>query len=205
MTSRAGDEALSSSVPFHPGETTDRGERVTEWLSTEWFDRARALASGLPERPGLSARIQQQLTGGPEGDVSCYWVLEDGRPTSAALGSVGAADLTLTMSWADAAAIQDGSLDPSVAFMQGRMKVAGSMEAALALLAGHPEPRVPGPASSNRRVHRTVNARCTPETPWAPTVPEPDPPSSGRWMDPALCSRISVTTTPRNTRSRTTR
>jgi putative sterol carrier protein len=107
---------------------------VTKWLSTEWIDRALSLASGLPERPGLSARIQQQITGGPEGDVSCSWVLEDGRPTSAALGTVGPVDLTVTMTWADAAAIQAGSLDPSVAFMQGRMKVAGSMEVALALL-----------------------------------------------------------------------
>jgi putative sterol carrier protein len=113
---------------------------VTNWLSTEWFDRALALASGRPERPGLSARIQQQITGGPEGDVSCYWVLEDGRPTSAAAGTVGPADLTVTMSWAEAAAIQAGSLDPSVAFMQGRMKVAGSMEVTLALLSATRSP-----------------------------------------------------------------
>lgn len=107
---------------------------MTKWLSAEWFDQVLALAPGLPERPGLSARIQEQITGGPEGDVSCYWVLEDGRPTSAAAGTVEAADLTLTLAWADAAALQAGSLDPSVAFMQGRMKVAGSMEVTLALL-----------------------------------------------------------------------
>ena len=107
---------------------------MTKWLSTEWFDRALALASGVPERPGLSARIQQQITGGPEGDVSCYWVLEDGRPTSAAVGTVEPADLVVTMAWADGAALQAGSLDPSVAYMQGRMKVAGPMEVTLALL-----------------------------------------------------------------------
>ena len=107
---------------------------MTKWLSTEWFDEVLALAPGLPEQPGLSARIQQQITGGPEGDVSCYWVLEDGRPIEAAAGTVEPADLTLTMAWADAAAVQAGSLDPNVAFMQGRMKVAGSMEVTLALL-----------------------------------------------------------------------
>jgi len=107
---------------------------VTKWLSTEWFDRALNEASGLPERPGVSGRVQQHITGGPEGDVSCYWVLEDGHLTSAAVGTADPADLTLTMSWDDAAAVQSGSLDPSVAFMQGRMKVAGSMEMALALL-----------------------------------------------------------------------
>ena len=107
---------------------------MTKWLSTEWFAKALALASEMPERPGLSAHIRQQITGGPEGEVSCSWVLVDGRPTSAALGSVDSSDLTVTMTWADAAAIQAGSLDPSVAFMQGRMKVAGSMEVTLALL-----------------------------------------------------------------------
>jgi predicted lipid carrier protein YhbT len=113
---------------------------VTKWLSTEWFDRVLALAPGLPVRPDLSARVQEQITGGPAGDVSCYWVLEDGRPTSAAIGTVEAADLTLTLPWADGAALQAGSLDPSVAFMQGRMKVAGSMEATLALLAAARSP-----------------------------------------------------------------
>jgi putative sterol carrier protein len=107
---------------------------MSKWLSDEWFDRARALASELPERPGLTARIQQEITGGPEGDVSCFWVLEDGRPTSAATGTIESADVTLTLSWSDAAAIQTGGLDPSVAFMQGRMKVAGSMDATMALL-----------------------------------------------------------------------
>ncbi|HEX3980392.1 MAG TPA: SCP2 sterol-binding domain-containing protein, partial [Acidimicrobiales bacterium] len=38
------------------------------------------------------------------------------------------------MSWDDAVAMHQGALDPSVAFMQGRMKVAGSMEVVLALL-----------------------------------------------------------------------
>jgi len=122
---------------------------VTKWLSTEWFDRVLALAPGLAERPGLSARIQEQITGGPDGDVSCYWVLEDGRPTSAAVGTVVPADLTLTLAWADAAALQAGSLDPSVAFMQGRMKVAGSMAVTLALL---PAARSPEGQDLSRRI-----------------------------------------------------
>lgn len=107
---------------------------MTRWLSGEWFDQARNLAVGLPPRPGLTAGIQHVITGGPDGDVSCYWVLADGRPTSAAIGSLESPDVTLTLSWSDAAAIQSGGLDPSVAFMQGRMKVAGSMSVVLELL-----------------------------------------------------------------------
>jgi putative sterol carrier protein len=87
-----------------------------------------------PGPVGLSARIQLEITGGPEGDVSCYRVLEDGRLASSARGAVGAPDVTLTMVWDDAVAIQRGELDPNVAFMQGRMKVAGSMGVMMALL-----------------------------------------------------------------------
>ncbi len=107
---------------------------MSTWLSAEWFDQVLALAAALPERPGLSARIQEQITGGPAGDQSCYWGLVDGRPTTAAPGTVSDADVTLTLSWSDAAAVHTGALDPSVAFMQGRMKVAGSMAVTLALL-----------------------------------------------------------------------
>ncbi len=113
---------------------------MTAWLTPEWFDRVRALASELPARAGQSGRIQQHITGGPDGDVACYWVLEDGHPTSAAAGTVDAPDLTLSLSWSDAAAVQAGTLDPSVAFMQGRMKVVGSMALVLDLLSVAREP-----------------------------------------------------------------
>lgn len=107
---------------------------MTKWLSTEWFDQTRTMAADQPERPGLSARIQYEITGGPEGDVSYFWILEDGRLRSSAAGTVDAPDVTLTIVWDDAAAMQRGDMDPNVAFMQGRMKVAGSMGVMMALL-----------------------------------------------------------------------
>lgn len=107
---------------------------MTKWLSTEWFDQTRTMAADQPERPGLSARIQYEITGGPEGDVSYFWILEDGRLQSSAAGTVDAPDVTLTIVWDDAAAMQRGEMDPNVAFMQGRMKVAGSMGVMMALL-----------------------------------------------------------------------
>ncbi len=108
---------------------------VTKWLSTEWFDQTRTMAERQPEHPGLSARIQCAISGGPDGDLACYWILEDGRLTEGAGGSIDGPDVTLTLSWDDAVAVQQGGLDPSVAFMQGRMKVAGSMGVLLTLLA----------------------------------------------------------------------
>jgi putative sterol carrier protein len=107
---------------------------VSNWLSAEWFDETRALAADQPERPGLSARIQYEITGGPDGDVSYYWILEDGRLRDSALGAVDDPDVTVTSAREDAVAVQRGDLDPNVAFMQGRMKVSGSMGVMMTLL-----------------------------------------------------------------------
>lgn len=107
---------------------------MTKWLSAEWFDQTRAMAADQPEHPGLSARIQYEITGGPEGDVSYFWILEDGRLVASATGTVDDPEVTLTLVWDDATAMQRGELDPNVAFMQGRMKVAGSMGIIMRLL-----------------------------------------------------------------------
>jgi hypothetical protein len=100
---------------------------VTKWLSAEWFDQAHELWPDASGPGGLSGRVQCEVTGGPDGDVSCYWVFVDGRLESGSVGRLGDADVTLTLIWGDAVDVQRGDLDPNVAFMQGRMKVTGSM------------------------------------------------------------------------------
>jgi putative sterol carrier protein len=107
---------------------------VTDWLSPEWFDEVRALGNDCPKRPDLSGTFQCELTGAPNGTVRCYAILEDGRLQSGSTGKASAADVALTTSWDDAVALTTGSLDPNVAFMQGRLKVTGSMTFMLALL-----------------------------------------------------------------------
>jgi hypothetical protein len=110
------------------------------WLSPEWFGQVKSLADGEACRPGVSGRIQVQMAGGPEGDASSYWVLEKGALEDAAQGSLDNPDVTLTLSWKDGRAIWQGELDPSVAFMQGRLKVAGSMGIVLSLFPGWRDP-----------------------------------------------------------------
>ncbi|MGA8723870.1 MAG: SCP2 sterol-binding domain-containing protein [Acidimicrobiales bacterium] len=107
---------------------------MTDWLSPEWFDEVRALGTDCPKRPDLSGIFQCELTGAPTGTVRCYAVLEDGRLQSGSPGRAPAADGALTASWDDGVALTTGSLDPNVAFMQGRLKVTGSMALMLALL-----------------------------------------------------------------------
>lgn len=107
---------------------------MSRFLSAEWMDESRALAEGQPERPGASARMQYVVTGGPDGDVHYYWVLQDGRLVDSALGELDDAEITLSESYDDAVSVQKGELDANVAFMQGRLKVTGNMGKLMALL-----------------------------------------------------------------------
>lgn len=108
---------------------------MPKFLTQEWHDVSRRMAEGQPERPGASARMQYVVTGAPDGeDVRYYWVLENGKLLESALGDLADSEITLTQSWADAVAIQKGELDPSAAFMQGRIKVTGNMAKLMSLL-----------------------------------------------------------------------
>ena len=114
---------------------------MPKFISQEWHDETRRMAEGQPERPGASARMQYVVTGGPEGDIRYYWVLENGKLLESALGDLEDPEITLTQSYDDAVAIQKGDLDASAAFMQGRVKVTGNMAKLMSLLpiTGSPE------------------------------------------------------------------
>jgi alkyl sulfatase BDS1-like metallo-beta-lactamase superfamily hydrolase len=107
---------------------------MSQYLSQEWLDESRKLAETQPVRPGATARIQYVTTGGPEGDIKYYWVLEDGKILDSQLGEIDDSDFTLTMTYDDAVKVQQGELDPNAAFMQGRMKVSGNMAKLMSLL-----------------------------------------------------------------------
>jgi alkyl sulfatase BDS1-like metallo-beta-lactamase superfamily hydrolase len=107
---------------------------MPKWLTQEWMDEQSKLAQDQPERPGATARMQYVVTGGPEGDIRYYWVLEDGHIRENRLGTLDDAELTLTQSYEDALRIQKGELDEQAAFMQGRIKVEGNMAKLMALL-----------------------------------------------------------------------
>jgi putative sterol carrier protein len=100
---------------------------VPKYLSQAWLDEARALATDQPERPGASATMQFVVTGGPDGDVKYYWVLQDGQLEEASIGELPDAEVTLTTGYQDSVAIQKGELDANAAFMQGKTKVTGNM------------------------------------------------------------------------------
>ncbi len=87
-------------------------------------DIGRAGAAGRSRRPAPAS--DSQATSSPQlgpAQWSCQWSADGPGPVSP--GSDGEADLTLTLSPDDARAVKDGQLDPSVAFMQGRLKTSG--------------------------------------------------------------------------------
>ena len=107
---------------------------MAKYLSQDWLDQGKKLSESQPERPGATAKMQYVVTGGPEGDIKYYWVLENGKLLESQLGEMSDAEVTLTQSYDDAKKIQQGELDANAAFMQGRVKVTGNMAKLMALL-----------------------------------------------------------------------
>ena len=107
---------------------------MTAWLTESFLGAARTEFADVVGPPGLDGVVAVEVTGGPDGDVAVQLVFAGGRLTGADIGTADAA-ATLTVTAEDARAMVAGDLDPSVAFMQGRMKVSGEMALVLDLLA----------------------------------------------------------------------
>jgi alkyl sulfatase BDS1-like metallo-beta-lactamase superfamily hydrolase len=107
---------------------------LSKYLSQEWLDETRALGADQPERPGASVRMNWVVTGGPDGDISYYWVLENGKLLESKLGTLEDAEVTVTSTYDDSVKQIKGELDANAAFMQGRVKVTGNMAKLMSLL-----------------------------------------------------------------------
>jgi len=103
---------------------------------------AAAVATGevLPVSPGVSGTVAVVVTGTSDGDVKVRVRLVDGRPVGADTDAGPDPELTLTLPSGDAGAIGRGTLDPSVAFMRGRLKTAGDNGLLLGVLAATADP-----------------------------------------------------------------
>ncbi|HVL29013.1 MAG TPA: SCP2 sterol-binding domain-containing protein [Acidimicrobiales bacterium] len=107
---------------------------MPKYLTQEWLDTQREIAQEFPERPGATAHLQYIVTGGPEGEVRYYWVVENGKILEDELGEDPDAEVTMTITWEDSAKMQRGELDETAAFMQGRLKVQGNMGKLMSLM-----------------------------------------------------------------------
>jgi putative sterol carrier protein len=78
--------------------------------------------------------LQYVVTDGPDGDITYYWIVSDGRLTENRLGTLEDSEVTMTETYDDAMAMQKGELDANAAFMQGKVKVTGDVGKLMALL-----------------------------------------------------------------------
>lgn len=107
---------------------------MAQLLTQEWLDRQRAQSAGLPVRPGATARMQYEVTGGPDGTVVFHTHLEDGRIVTNALGPDDDPDFTMLLPHDEFVAVARGDRDASVGYMQGRVKVTGNIGRMLSVL-----------------------------------------------------------------------
>ncbi len=107
---------------------------MAKYLTKEWHDKAKELAQAFPEKPGATAKMALRVTGGPEGDISYFQIIENGKVLDQALGELPDADFTMISTWDDSVKIQKGELDANAAFMQGKMKVTGNVGKVMGLM-----------------------------------------------------------------------
>jgi putative sterol carrier protein len=75
---------------------------------------------------GQAAKLQNVVTGAPEGEVR-YTFAIDGGKVSIGRGDLADAEATMTQDYDTATAMQKGELNGQAAFMQGKLKVTGNM------------------------------------------------------------------------------
>lgn len=100
-----------------------------EWLGDEWAARAAELVSLLPEVPGASGSVSLAFVeeSGRKGrETGLHWRYRAGVPCDGAPGVDTGADLVMLVAGEDALALLGGEVEPSVAFMRGRLKASGN-------------------------------------------------------------------------------
>jgi len=110
---------------------------MPQWLSETWVEETnRSIDLATP----FTGLVQVTVTGVAGGDVRFHRVYQGGQVISGGPGLAKNPDIGLTLPEADAREVLEGRLDPSVAFMQGRLKTAGDNGLLLGLLSGWSSP-----------------------------------------------------------------
>ncbi len=103
--------------------------------TAEWAAEAAELWSLLPAAPGAEGTVSLAVATAPRREVAFHWRYQDGRPVGGGAGTGGEPDLALTLGAGDAPEVLSGRVEPSVAFMRGRLKASGNGSLLLAFLA----------------------------------------------------------------------
>lgn len=107
---------------------------MPERYSAEWADQAAGLWSLLPPAPGGEGTVCLAIATAPRKEVSFHWRYAGGSVVDGGPGPVPEPTLSLTLGAADAPDVLSGRVEPSVAFMRGRLKASGDGSLLLAFL-----------------------------------------------------------------------
>ncbi len=103
---------------------------VARFLSDQWIEEAGAAAAASDElrasTAGVALRIQQVVTGAPEGDVRYVVSIDDGS-VSLRPGVDEGCDISFTLDWATSVAMATGALGAQEAFTTGRLQLQGDV------------------------------------------------------------------------------
>ena len=102
---------------------------MARYLSPEWFEELNAVAQ---ERrgPALDQQsqvcLQQEVTGGPDGDVR-YWIRLQGGTVAAGLGEAESPDAVISQSYETAVGVASGEVRVQTALMSGQIAITGNV------------------------------------------------------------------------------
>ena len=99
-----------------------------DWLGDDWASGAAGAIGLLPQAPGSSGTVSLAVSEGSgkkRREAGFHWRYEDGNAIDGAAGVDADADLVLLLAGDDAVEVLSGRVEPSVAFMRGRLKASG--------------------------------------------------------------------------------
>lgn len=122
-------------APFAGWRVAGSVAAMLTFLSDEWIealDEAAAADDQLAElTAGLALTIEQEVTGGPLGDVRYHVTFDDGKVTVRA-GAAASPTVRFSQDHQTAAAIANGTGSAQRAFMTGQLQVGGDLRVLLA-------------------------------------------------------------------------
>lgn len=103
---------------------------AVKFLSDEWLSevetRLNANDTFLNAAKGQSARLLNEVTGAPGGDVKYGFVLDGGK-VQLVKGDLESPEATLTQSYEAAVSMSKQEITGQQAFMQGKLKISGNL------------------------------------------------------------------------------
>jgi len=103
---------------------------AVKFLSDEWLSEVESRLNSndgfQTAAKGQAARLQQQISGSPMGDVTYGFVLDGGK-VSMPKGEIENPEATVSQDYDTAVAVSKLELSGQQAFMQGKLKVSGNL------------------------------------------------------------------------------